>query len=288
MNMIMNDEPVKVDGSTTPLNANLLSLARHAVTGGIAWAVARGWIGDQFTSTAFTDVLAVALAGAGARALGLAWAWLRRDKSLVFGSAMTSQQEGRALPDDPEHAAADAPVGAAVHPLLGVLSYTEKATANAYGGVNPAGMALIKEAEGLYLKAYRCPAGVWTIGWGHTGLKHQDGTVYAGRVITRETAEKLLSHDMTSFAREVSALVKVSLTRNQFSALVSFAFNVGLGAFTSSTLRRLLNAGDYAGAANQFERWTRGGGRILKGLVIRRAAEKRLFLTPGAIEFKPE
>lgn len=148
------------------------------------------------------------------------------------------------------------------------------------------GLDLIKHFESSgelkpgskFLTAYRCPADVWTIGYGHTGLTHKDGTVKAGRVITVQEAEDLLRHDLSVFAAGVDELAKVELNQDQFDALVSFAFNVGLGALKSSTLLRKLNAGDYDGAAGQFPQWNKGGGKVLAGLTRRRASERNLFL----------
>jgi len=133
------------------------------------------------------------------------------------------------------------------------------------------GLALIRQAEGLRLRAYKCPAGVWTIGYGTTaGVKE-------GLVITKERAEELLREDVKRFEDQVMRLVKVRLTQGQFDALVSFIYNLGAGNLSNSTLLRLLNAGDYKGAAAQFDRWTKAGGKELAGLVKRRAAERALF-----------
>ena len=140
--------------------------------------------------------------------------------------------------------------------------------------INQSGLNLIKSFEGLRLQAYKCPAGVWTIGYGHTGR------VVPGQIIDPKTAEQLLISDLERFEVGVEQLVDVSLNSNQFSALVSFAFNVGTGALAKSTLLRYLNKGKYYEAALQFSRWTRGGGVILPGLVRRREAEKNLFLKP--------
>lgn len=137
--------------------------------------------------------------------------------------------------------------------------------------ISKAGLDLIKQFEGLYLKAYRCPAGVPTIGYGHTA------GVAMGQTITQQQADDYLRRDVRQFERAVERLVKVPLTQGQFDALVSFAFNLGEGALAQSTLLRLLNAGDYAGAAAQFDRWNKAGGRVLPGLVRRRAAERALF-----------
>lgn len=143
---------------------------------------------------------------------------------------------------------------------------------------------LVKHFEGLYLKAYLCPAKVWTIGYGHTGLKHKDGTVKAGRKITEAEAEALLMQDLnTKYAPDVERLVTVPLAQHEFDALVSFHFNTG--SLGKSTLLKKLNAGDKASAAEEFLRWTRGGGKVLPGLVRRRKAERYLFQT-GRLAFE--
>jgi len=146
---------------------------------------------------------------------------------------------------------------------------------------NAAGLSLIRQAEGLRLRAYPDPGtggDPWTIGIGTT--RYPDGRkVRRGDTCTPQQADKYLAHDLQGFERDVAAMVTVPLTGNQFSALVSFAYNVGAPALRSSTLLRLLNAGDYAGAANQFLRWNRAAGRVFPGLVRRRAAERDLFLS---------
>lgn len=137
--------------------------------------------------------------------------------------------------------------------------------------ISEAGLALIRQFEGLRLRAYLCPAGIPTIGYGSTaGVK-------LGQSITAERAEQLLREDVRQFEAAVSRLVKVPLTQGQHDALVSFAFNLGAKALEKSTLLRLLNAGDYSGAAAQFDRWVYASGRKLSGLVKRRAAERALF-----------
>lgn len=136
-----------------------------------------------------------------------------------------------------------------------------------------AGIMLIKSFEGLKLVAYKCPAGIWTNGYGHTGPD-----VTPGQVITQAQADALLARDLERFEAGVSRLVSVQLTQNQFDALVCFSFNLGLGALQGSTLLRLLNAGDYAGAAAQFPRWNKAGGKELPGLTRRRSAEQALFM----------
>lgn len=137
--------------------------------------------------------------------------------------------------------------------------------------INEAGLNLIKDFEGCRLKAYLCPAGVWTIGYGHTqGVKPD-------MVISQLQAERFLRQDLKRFEDAVTSLVKVPVTPNQFAALVSFAYNVGAGALYDSTLLRKLNKKDYKGAANEFLRWNKAGGKVLPGLTRRRIAEKDLF-----------
>ncbi|CAG9211625.1 Lysozyme [Paraburkholderia tropica] len=143
--------------------------------------------------------------------------------------------------------------------------------------VNSAGILLIKQYEGLFLITYADVVGVLTIGYGHTGAD-----VKPGLIITQTQADQLLDDDLARFEKGVSRLARVPLNPNQFSALVSFSFNLGLGNLGNSTLLRDLNRGDYAAAANQFPRWDRAGGRELPGLLKRRRAEQALFLTPLA------
>ena len=150
--------------------------------------------------------------------------------------------------------------------------------------INQAGIDLVKEFEGLHdilpdgrIKAYLDPVNVVTIGWGHT-----EG-VSLGDIITVAEAEAFLKQDLEEAGKDVSKYVQVSLTDNQFSALASFVFNVGPGAFANSTMRGLLNEQNYQEAANQFTRWVHGtvNGQkvVLQGLVRRREAEKALFLS---------
>lgn len=140
------------------------------------------------------------------------------------------------------------------------------------------GLDLIKRFEGLRLVAYKVVPTEkhYTIGYGHYG---QD--VKASMRITEERAEELLKQDVSSFVNGVNQCVKVRLNQNQFDALVSFTYNVGIGALIKSTLLEKLNQGDYKGASNEFPRWNKSGGRVLNGLVTRRKVEKELFdLTP--------
>lgn len=135
---------------------------------------------------------------------------------------------------------------------------------------------LIKQFESLQLKAYQCPAGLWTIGYGHTA------TAKPGMVIDKTTAEELLRRDVREVERVLNESVKVPLSQSQFDALVSFVFNVGAGKFLQSTLLKKLNAGDFKGAADEFLRWTKAKQNAeyveLPGLLKRRQAERQLFL----------
>jgi lysozyme len=137
--------------------------------------------------------------------------------------------------------------------------------------INAAGLALIKRHEGLRLDAYLCPAGVLTIGYGHTG------DVRPLQRITQQEADALLLNDVARFEKGVSALVVAPLNDNQFSALVCFAFNIGLGALAASTLLSLLNRGWYQQVPAQFMRWTKAGGCELQGLIKRRRDETFLW-----------
>lgn len=133
--------------------------------------------------------------------------------------------------------------------------------------------ALIREFEGLRLEAYRCPAGVLTIGYGHTeGVKE-------GESITEAEAEQLLDSDIDKVAKQVKSVVTVPLTNSQLDALIDFTFNLGIGNLKSSTLLKKLNAGDYIGAAEEFNKWVYSGKTVLPGLIRRREIEKQLFLS---------
>lgn len=146
--------------------------------------------------------------------------------------------------------------------------------------ISEAGVNLIKKYEGLKLKAYLCPVGVPTIGYGHTKTVSA-ADVRNGKVITEQVADALLRADIKSFEKVVSKLIKVEINQNQFDALVSFVFNVGEGAFAKSTLLRKINAKDRS-ASDEFIKWVNGtvnGKKVqLPGLVKRRAEERDLFL----------
>jgi lysozyme len=145
--------------------------------------------------------------------------------------------------------------------------------------INQEGLNLIKDFEGFREKAYICPAGVLTIGYGTTGPR-----VKPGMVIDKKTAEQWLLEDVRKFEDDVESLVKVKLGSNQFTALVCLTYNIGPGNFKGSTVFRKLNSSDYQGAAAGFDLWVKGnGGRTLAGLVRRRTAEKKLFLKPDGV-----
>ena len=141
---------------------------------------------------------------------------------------------------------------------------------------SPAGISLIQEFEGRRLEAYKCPAGIWTIGYGHTSAAGAP-EVKPGMVITKQEANDILIRDLVKYENAVDRLVKVPLTQNQFYALVSFAFNVGEGALAKSTLLKKLNAGNYDAVPAELMKWTKGGGKELPGLVRRRRAEAAMW-----------
>ena len=146
----------------------------------------------------------------------------------------------------------------------------------------------IKKDEGVRSRPYQCPALLWTVGVGHVidpnhakvkladrkQLPIPDGW---DRVLSAIEIDEILKKDLNRFEAGVLRLIKVKLTQGQFDALVSFSFNVGLGNLQNSTLRMKINRGDYEGAAEQFLVWTKAGGKVLKGLVIRRTHEKEMF-----------
>jgi lysozyme len=138
---------------------------------------------------------------------------------------------------------------------------------------SPAGEALTKSFEGLRLTSYPDSGGVWTIGWGHTR------GVRKGQTISPEVAESFFLADIAGVVLEVNRLCGTA-TQNQFDALVDFAFNLGAGSLEASTLLKLHNAGDYAGAAGQFGLWVHDAGEVSPGLVRRRAAEVKLYSQP--------
>jgi lysozyme len=176
--------------------------------------------------------------------------------------------------------------------------------------INDNGMLLIKSFEGCRLKSYPDPASPlatelrrpinarrpgwenlsgdpWTVGWGSTGIDTfavgPDGKflpIGPNTSWTQEQADKRKADDLQSFCISVSKMLKVEVNDNQFAALVSFAYNVGVGNLRTSSLLRLVNQRDFSAAANEFMRWTKAQKKELPGLVKRREVERRLFLTP--------
>lgn len=144
------------------------------------------------------------------------------------------------------------------------------------------GLDLIKSHEGLRLKAYPDPATggePWTIGYGHTS-RAGPPAVHPGMVITREQAEEILRRDLRKFEAEVQRMVKVPLNDNQYSALVSFCFNVGPGNLQKSGVLRAVNAKQFGAVPARLMQWNKAAGKVMKGLTRRRAEEGRLFITP--------
>ena len=140
------------------------------------------------------------------------------------------------------------------------------------------GISLIKEFEGLRLRAYDDGVGVWTIGIGT--IRYPNGKrVQKGDVITETQAEEYLRHDLNNFEKVINDVVKVPLTQNQYDAIVSLTYNIGAAAFSKSTLLKRLNNKDYKGAADQFLVWNKAGGKVMRGLIRRREAERELFLS---------
>jgi lysozyme len=139
------------------------------------------------------------------------------------------------------------------------------------------GLQLIKQHEGCYLTPYLCPAGYPTIGYGHLIAKEERAVFSKG--IDEQTALKLLAQDVRRAELAVVAMIRVALTDNQFSSLVSFTFNLGSASLQRSTLRCIVNREEHEAVPTQIMRWIYAGGRRLKGLIIRRAAEANLYMS---------
>lgn len=165
--------------------------------------------------------------------------------------------------------------------------------------LKPEVLKMLKHHEGVKNKPYLCPAHIWTIGVGHVLYQEQiklpmvrkEG--YSGkirkefpmkiedfRIWTMDEIDDLLTKDLETFTRGVVRLTNGRFTDGQFGALVSFAFNVGLGNLQRSTLRMKHNRGDFDGAANEFLKWSKAGGRVLPGLLKRRQDERALYVSP--------
>lgn len=140
-----------------------------------------------------------------------------------------------------------------------------------------AAVRLIKQFEGFRPVAYKCPAGIWTIGYGSTSI---DGIkVKQGDTITEQAALDDIYRRLNEIDKQITAVVRVPLNSNQLNALLDFVYNLGIGNFRSSTLLRKLNDSDYRGAADELLRWNKSGGKVLNGLTRRREAERDLFLS---------
>ena len=137
--------------------------------------------------------------------------------------------------------------------------------------ISKEGLSLIKKFEGCELEAYKCAAGVWTIGYGSTK------NVKEGDTLTQEEADYLLKHEMNEYEGYVNDMVKVDLNQNKFDSLVSWVFNLGPSNLSSSTLLTKINNKDWEDVPNQIKRWNKAGGKVLEGLIRRREAESLLF-----------
>jgi GH24 family phage-related lysozyme (muramidase) len=201
-------------------------------------------------------------------------AWFtREDAPRAMTVSYTTGPEPPPLPPRPQPPAKTEPPASAT-----------PGSGNDTSAINAAGLKLVRSFEGRELQAYQDSVGVWTIGYGHTSMAGPP-EVTPGMRITAAQADEILKRDLGKFEQGIRDRVSVPLNSNQFSALVSFAFNVGLGAFQNSTMRRRLNSGDYSGAADEFPRWVKAGGRTLQGLVRRRNAERALFLSQDYTQF---
>ena len=147
------------------------------------------------------------------------------------------------------------------------------------------GLDKLKQWEGLKTKAYQDTGGVWTIGYGHTATAG-DPKPYKGMVITEAEAGNILLQDLTKYEAAVENNVNVKLNDNEFAALVSFAFNVGINAFKSSTLLKKLNKGNYDAIPSELMKWVKAGGKKVQGLVNRRRAEGYLWMEGAFVTSK--
>jgi lysozyme len=138
--------------------------------------------------------------------------------------------------------------------------------------ISKEGLSLIKKFEGCELEAYLCPAGVWTIGYGHTK------DVKEGDKINKEEADYLLQEEMIEYESYINDFVEVPLNQNQFDALCSWVYNLGPTNLKNSTMLRVLNEEKYADVPQEIKRWNKAGGEVLDGLIKRREAEAKMFL----------
>lgn len=150
--------------------------------------------------------------------------------------------------------------------------------------INKAGLNVVKSFEGLFLKPYMDPIKIPTIGYGTIRYENDMKVSMQDPAISEERATELLMYELNKKASAVEKMVKTQINENEFSALVSLSYNVGTTALQSSTLLKLLNANaDKIAIADQFLRWNKAGGKELKGLTLRRQAERSLFLQPEAV-----
>ena len=145
--------------------------------------------------------------------------------------------------------------------------------------ISERGLNLIKRYEGLRLRPYKCPAGLWTVGYGHVIGDGRTLPESERRTFTKEEVDLLLQKDVARFERGVLRLCPVPLTQGQFDALVSFSFNVGLGALQRSTVRLKTNRGEKEQAADALLAWSKANGKVLPGLLKRRKDERALYLS---------
>ena len=144
--------------------------------------------------------------------------------------------------------------------------------------INQAGLDLIKNFEGCKLTSYQDGAGIWTIGYGHTGIE-----IGPDQTINQDQADAFLASDVTVTSSRLNRLIIQDLNSNQFSACVVFAYNVGVGAFRGSTMLTLINQGNYDAAAAEFPKWDKVAGTPCNGLLRRRLAEQALFIKPDEV-----
>tara|TARA_R100000234_G_C4966553_1_gene164174 strand:- start:145 stop:582 length:438 start_codon:yes stop_codon:yes gene_type:complete len=137
--------------------------------------------------------------------------------------------------------------------------------------ISKEGLSLIKKFEGCELEAYLCPAGVWTIGYGHTK------DVKEGDKINKDEADYLLQEEMIEYESYINDFVEVPLEQNQFDALCSWVYNLGPTNLKNSTMLRVLNEEKYADVPQEIKRWNKAGGEVLDGLIKRREAEAKMF-----------
>ena len=149
--------------------------------------------------------------------------------------------------------------------------------------ISDRGIGLIRRFEGFSSTPYQCSAGVWTVGYGTTRISGKPVNKYM-EPISRQYAEELLMDDLQEFQEAIDRLVRVPLEQNQYDALLSLVYNIGIGAFSKSTLLKKLNKGKYDQVPYELARWNKAGGKVLNGLVRRRAAEAELWSQSDTVD----